>query len=276
MPVTIPESDIALLKSTIKSQFRSVPGFASAAGLKDKDMSEFFRLRTSPEKSRYIAERVLQLTGLRIQIEERPRRPLPSWNKAGVPTFSNSQRPVFNQMVRDAGFSASSLLRELGFPPTNINSLFRNRVSADLFHRLRDAILSVTGIDLSDPALFPPPEDAPPAPGPLLDLHTAGLITDAEMKAGAALAEAAGDRAYPGREPLSSLFRTWPKDLQTMWSGLMRADAETDRCRPRLPTASLVAWNVCAGREALDLKDPYSRDAITSLRLGLQHLENLP
>lgn len=272
MPVTIPESDIALLKSTIKSRFVSVPTFARAAGLKEKDMHEFFRMRTGPDKARYISERVLQLTGLRIQVEERPRRPLPSWNKEGMPTFSNSHRPVFNQMVRDAGFSASSLLRELGFPPTNINSLFRNRVSADLFQRLRDAILSATGIDLADPSLFPPPEDDLPAPGPLLDMHKAGLITDAEMKAGAALAEAAGDRSYPGREPLSSLFRTWPKNLQTMWSGLVRADAETDRCRPRLPTASLVAWNVCVGRERIDLNDPYSRDALTSLRLALQHI----
>ncbi len=194
-------------------------------------------------------------------------------DKTGVPVFRHEHRRIFNKMVRDSGFrSVQKLADATGFNIQNFCSLFANHISSHLYHPLRSAVLEATGIDL-DALAISANQPADIAPGPLEDMHDAGLITDAELAAGHRLAAAANGRDYSGRDPLSSLVRTWPKDLQAMWQALQSADAETDRCRPRLPTASLVSWNVSVLHEPIDLREPTGRDALTSLRIALQTLE---
>lgn len=190
-------------------------------------------------------------------------------DRTGVPTFNPSHQAAFNQMVKRAGFKTQKQFSErIGFAAWAFHNMFRNRISGELFHPLRNAVLSASGIDLSAPDLFIRTRAAATteARHPLDELCRAGLISADELESGEGLEEAAGARAYPGKEPLPTLVRSWPQHLQLVWAGLAEADREADRCRPRLPTPSATAWAVCVGRERIE------PDAITSLRIALQHI----
>lgn len=270
MPIAIAQPEIDRLKAAIAASFPSQAQFADKIGLCPRQWADFVRGRISPKSAKRVATSIREKLGIDVEfmpvIQAR-------WDKTGVPEFRHEHRHVFNELVREAGFRSTVKLAEaIGFNNQNFNSAFSNHISGDLYHRLHASVLEATGIDLNELAESTVAETA--APGPLNDLHRAGYIASAELAAGQRLVTAANGQDYPGRAPLPGLVRIWSQDLQAMWRALMIADAETDRCRPRLPTASLVAWNVAVGREALDLRDPHSRDALTSLRIALQHLEN--
>lgn len=273
MPVTFDPSEMDSLKSAIQSGYPSFSAFSRAIGIDHKALNDFMHGRMSPGRATQVASRVHEVVGIAVAVS--PSKPVPRFDKTGVPVFHHSHRALFNQLVRDAGFKSTVKLADaIGLNIQNFSSMFSNHISGDLYRRLHAAVLEAAGIDLTELASCQQVEEV--APGPLDDLHAARWITDAELAAGRALATAANGLDYPGRDPLPCFSRTWSPGLQAAWRALQVADAETDRCRPRLPTASLVAWTVCVFREPLDLRDPCGRDALTSLRLGLQHLEGVP
>lgn len=271
MPIAVAQSEIDRFKAAVSaSAFGSQAKLAAEMGLSPDKITDFIRGRVAPKTAKRLNSMLSERLGVTIEFTPIVQA---RWCKDGVPTFRPEHRHVFNKMVREAGFPGVKQLAEaVGLKSTNFWSMFVNAISSELYHRLQAAVLTATGIDLTE--LATTASAAEIAPGPIDDLHKAGWITAAEHAAGHRLATAADRADYPGREPLPCFVRSWSQDLQAMWRALMVADAETDRCRPRLPTASLVAWTVCIFREPLDLRDPCGRDALTALRIALQHMEN--
>lgn len=262
------------IREELVSRFSSLNGFERAAGLPMNAVYHLLKGEISPKRRDGVLVALRDHAGMEVDGMAAPETAAPIHLRSSQLDLTASDCERLQEMIRASGYSSiRSFSLAVGLGQLDIHMLLRNKLSPERFQKVREAVHQSLGVDILDKSRYFVPDL--PTVDPLDQLFRDGHISPRERGAGMLVRQAAGGAEYPGRFPDPWLQRLWPPEMRTVWDALSIADAETDACRPRLPTASLVCWNVAVGFERLDLDlriSRFAQVALTSLRVALYQI----